>query len=119
MLTIRKEQMAAFARSAVERFEEDLAVSLRDNWPTICARLTEDRLTATIKHGVARAAFYGISSENGIFRYLNLMFLLGIDFDIDPKFEWAASILQDPSLSPSLKLDLLVRLARRHVAGDP
>ncbi|MEM7153896.1 MAG: hypothetical protein AAF799_13690 [Myxococcota bacterium] len=70
-----------------------------------------------IRHGVTRASGYGIESELGICRYLNLMFVFGRDFDRNPRLSWAREILDGARIHRSLsRIDHLCHEAEAHLA---
>jgi hypothetical protein len=48
-----------------------------------------------IRTGVERALSYGIDREADVARYISIMYTLGHDFDADPRYRWAAEILND------------------------
>jgi hypothetical protein len=113
MLKIRPEQMQAFQEAASHQFEEDIIGYLLEYWSRKCEQLGPVRLRESIRHGLRRAQAYGLTSQQDILRYINLMFLLGHDFDRDPRFFWAHSILNDPNLGATEKLDGLSARALR------
>jgi len=110
MLKIYPEQTDAFAQASVRDFEARMVRHLRRFFLEECRGLGEDGLLATIRHGVSRAASYGIVSEHDVALYLNLTMALGRDFDRDPLLPWAGAILTEPALTePWLKMGRLYR----------
>jgi hypothetical protein len=68
-----------------------------------------------IQYGIKRAASYGIQLENDVRKYIEVMLLLGPDFDKDPKYPWATSILTDKNLTdPKVKADRVYETARKN-----
>lgn len=107
MLTIRSEQMTAFNEHALRQFVERVLRDLRKCWPDEVAELGEKETRAWIAHGIERAGAYDIITQRGMYRYINLMMMLGPDFDDDPDLPWARPILEAPELSETRKLDRL------------
>jgi hypothetical protein len=91
---------AAWMQCACElrRFEDDLIAHFRDRLPGHMEQLGDDGAREAIRHGVVRAAGYGIVREPGVAAYVKLMFVLGPDFDRDPRLGWAEAILASPDV---------------------
>jgi hypothetical protein len=112
MLTIRKEQMEAFREARFERLVERVAKHLRDTLPDAYTFFGKETVRSSAKKAVSRCRRYSVNVEYDVFRYFNLMFVLGFDFDTDSGCPWAASILNDPMLTGTVKMDLLNSEAR-------
>lgn len=95
MLVIRPSQMHALGEPRRKRLRQELAGSLRKHWPEECAALGEAGLMERVRLGVERGRRYGLQEARDFARYLNLMFLLGEEFDTDPRYPWAAAFLKD------------------------
>jgi hypothetical protein len=96
MLKIRKEQQKVFAAREVQDFEDRMWGHLGVLFPAYCATLGEAAVRRLIRHGIARAARYGIVSEKGL--------------------PWAAEILTARAVkSPHLRADLLFDTALEHL----
>ena len=107
MLKIYDDQAEAFTRAARRDFEDRMAAHLRRFFPHEGRILGDAGLRDTIRHGVARAATYGVVSEHDVAWYLNLMMALGREFDADPLLPWAHAILTGAELP-----DAPTRMAR-------
>jgi hypothetical protein len=105
MLIIRAEQMAALVAAGVER---GAIAHLRNCIPDICATLSEQELRDIVRWARKRCRRYGVERDYDFFRYLNLMFMFGFEFDVDPQYGWAARTLTAKGLHPSAKIDLLM-----------
>ena len=112
MLVIRAEQICAFESAARGRLEDDAADRLRLHWTSKCESMGTAALYDAVRDGIERATSYGVDFRSGIFRFLNVIFLLGPDFDRGEQGQWARQILSDEALAPALKIDLLVRNAK-------
>ena len=98
LLKLRKEQMEALRHSASRNFEDRISRHLNRFFPAQCGKSgAEETLREAIRYGIKQAKDYGIVTQRGICKYLNVMFVFGRDFDKNPDFPWASKILQNPS----------------------
>ena len=102
MLTIRDAQIELLGREPRARFEADLARHLRRYFPHECER---GDVAGFVRIGIERAAAHGFNTRYETALYLNLMAMLGVEFDEDPQMPWAARGLDDLSIpSPCARL---------------
>jgi hypothetical protein len=114
MLTIRKEQMAAFGPLGKKVFEDRIVAHLKKCFPEQSEALGDAKVRETIQYGTQRAAAYRIVSERDVCKFIDLMILYGRDFDKDPNLPWAQSILNSQAIrSPSTKVDRLFKAAKK------
>jgi hypothetical protein len=97
-LRIRLEQIEAFNAVAAKRFEDVALSHVSEFAPKLTAVLGADRTRAVVRLGIQRASTYGFRASGPVHLFLDLMFLLGAEFDTDPQYPWAAAILNDPSI---------------------
>jgi len=110
LLRIREISFEDFDRSPSPNAGSVAVVQLREIWPHKCRQLGEPVLRRLITEGMKTARSYNITSERGVVLYTALMFLLGSGFDKDPQFPWAASILNDESITnEAAKVDRLYK----------
>jgi hypothetical protein len=95
MLIIRDSQLQAFASAPRRRFEMLLSNHLRRSFPHECEL---GDVTEFVGFGIGRAEYHGCETELDIALYLNLMMMLGCDFDQDPQIPWAEQQLDDLSV---------------------
>lgn len=93
MLTIRPEQLEIFAELEERKFEKWMLTHLLTFFPDKCGTTGNVELQGTIRHGIKRAAAYGVTSKAGVCKYIDLMVVFGSNFDADPRFPWAGQIL--------------------------
>jgi len=110
MLTIRPAQIKVFSQTEVAKFEEWMIVHLKKYFPVQCRAAGEQQLRTIIRTGIDRATVYEISSQRDVCKYIDLMVVLGRDFDTDRRFPWAAEILAKRCDSTS-KMSALFELA--------
>ena len=111
-LTIRKAQLDALGTAALR---DSLGKALREHWPALAERLGEESVGYFAEQAIERCARYGLSERRDHFRYLNVMALLGADFDEEQP--WAREILEAPKLRGSARLDRLVETIQLKAAG--
>ena len=91
MLTIRKEQMAVFAEAMIKDFEGRMLAHLREHFPRQYDSAGESEMREMIRYGIGRAATYDIREERDVCKYIDLMVVLGRDFDRE--VQWARALL--------------------------
>jgi len=80
-------------------------------YPQVCSALEESSIRASVETALQKRATYRFDSEETFFAYLDLMYLLGFDFDRDADKEWVRGTLTDFDLGARTRL-LLVDEAR-------
>jgi hypothetical protein len=115
MLVIRQEQIEVFRQYVFRQFEDRVFAHFAAVFPQEFNKLGETGAREIIRAGIDRAGNYGFVSEYDMARYIELMFMVGEDFDENSDRSWAAEILnQDSYDSPSSKMDDLFRAAANH-----
>ncbi|HEY3442005.1 MAG TPA: hypothetical protein VGK29_14685 [Paludibaculum sp.] len=69
-----------------------------------------------VEAAIRRAASYGMVTEAGITVFLDTMLQLGVSFDDDPQYVFAARVLRDPGLSEAARARMLSAKVERHTA---
>jgi hypothetical protein len=110
--TIRTEQLAALQGMLELQLADRAAAYVRGEYPATCAALDEPTIRASVQTALAKGAPYRFESEETIFAYLDLMYLLGFDFDLNPRCAWVRETLTDFDLGARTRLLLLVEQAR-------
>lgn len=100
--------MAILARMGERAAEERALKHLRRCVPQTCESMPETTLREIVARGHALANRYGFRDEFDFFRYLNLMFVLGFDFDTDARYPWAARSLNRQDMTGRPKMDALM-----------
>jgi len=94
MLTIRKEQFQEFKQNALKSFEQEMLIHLKNYAPELFHIRGKCCFLEVIMAGIRRAEYYKFSNCGPTRLYIESMFTLGFDFDTDPQFPWAATILK-------------------------
>jgi hypothetical protein len=106
MLRIRKEQMDELAKVSLGNFESGMVEHVKRFFPKYHDVMGEPAVRKTIRYGVDRAEAYGFTIERDVCQYINLMFLLGSDFDTDIQLPGLAAIFEDTSIKePGERMD--------------
>lgn len=104
MLKIRKEQYEEMGKISLKRFEDSMVEHIREFFPEQYDALGESVVRKVIEYGVDRAEAHGFETEPDVNMYIDLMLLLGSNFDTDPQLPWAAEdeSIEDESMAESV-----------------
>jgi hypothetical protein len=118
--TIRDEQLAAFHAELERQLAGRAFAYLRRQYPAACAALGDAAVRRSIETALQKRIPYRFESEETVFAWLDLMYLLGLDFDTDPdpRFEWVRQRLTDFDLGARTRLLLLVEEVRADLASS-
>lgn len=114
MLVIRKSQMDEFTKFELKKFEDSVVLHLRQDLPEKVKGLPEETLRDIIQRGISVAEDYGIRIEDDVKRYIDLMFILGQDFDTSEESIWAGELLKKEEMEPEGRLDKIFELLEGH-----
>ena len=95
MLVLRKEQVDQLQQAAKRRRADAILVSLAGFSSPCFKTLDEAQRRAVIRIGMDRAEAHGLTSRDAVRFYLELMLLLGSQFDTDPQYPWAGQMLAE------------------------
>ena len=109
MLLIRESQMQALSGLRRSAFIVRCEAHLRANFAA-CAAMSSRELRTMVEQGTARAMSYGIEAERDVCKFLNLIAVLGRDFDL--RLHWARKTLASGA-GPRLRLNRLYEQAIR------
>lgn len=116
MLKISKEQMEAFQQAALKDYEDQMVEHLKKFTPKHSEVIGEPGLRRVIQLGMDRAKNYGLTNRGPVRFYIEMMFMLGSDFDTDPQLPWAGEILDDTTISDqTVRADLLYDKAMDYI----
>jgi hypothetical protein len=107
MLHIRKEQYEELGKISLKRFEDSMVEHIKEFFPENYDALGEAVVRNVIKYGVDRVEAHGFETEPDANMYIDLMFLLGSNFDTDPQLPWVATILEDESMDDTGRIERL------------
>ena len=104
--------MAVFEQAALKRFEDEMLEHIKTYFPNHWRIIGETQLRKVIQYSVSQAEQYGLTTQREVCLYLNLMLLLGSDFDTDVQLPWAEEVLMDEMI-----IDPYVRIERLYEEG--
>ena len=110
-MQIRKEQMDAFEDKERKAFEEEMIPHVRKVFPNEFRDMGEAQVRELVRAGFDKTTEYEIVTKRDRAGYIDLMFVLGRDFDTDKP--WAQEILRETDLAPCDRLDQV-----RYKAGE-
>ncbi len=111
-MLIRDEQMNSLSRYSTEQFLDRVFKHVLEMFPEGVAEIGESGVHQILSTGVARASEYGFTTEYDVVRFVDLMFVFGMDFDQDASLPALSEILSDESYdSATDKMDDLVEVA--------
>ena len=89
-----------------------MVAHLKEFFPEECQNIGEPGVRETIQYGIEQAESHSILTEQHVCKYIDLMFALGRDFEIDPALPWVREILSDETMAdPGERVDRLCSLA--------
>jgi hypothetical protein len=116
MFKLRKEHLAAFEAQVANLFVTRVQAHVKAVWPAECAELGDPGVASTVQSLVQRAAAAGLTSESDMVRFVDLGFLLALDFDTNPAAAWTRPILTDRTLAPSARIERLYQRMEQEFA---
>ena len=97
-MIIRRDQFDAFDAGSRERFVNDAVAHVTGFAPKHVEVLGPEATTNAVRIGIDRARQYGFVHSGPVHFFLDLMYVLGSEFDTDPQYPLAAQILKDPTI---------------------
>ena len=97
MLTIRKDQMAVLAEAQLVALA---ATQARTHFAAACTELGSG-FNSELRARVRAAKRYNLVEDRDVLLFVALTFALGPDFATDPRYPWAAGILNAGPAVPS------------------
>jgi hypothetical protein len=107
MLVIRTEQMDAFKKAGLRRFEDTMVIHLFQFSQRHCEAIGEEKVREVIRLGIHQANKYKLTNRGPVRFYIEIMFLFGSFFDTDPQIPWAAEILNIQVTDQIKRADIL------------
>lgn len=102
MMLVRAQQLEAFRAAAEQQFIDEMVAHFRRFSPPLFRTLGDEAAECAVRRGVARAVDFGFTKRGPIRLFLELEWLFGTGFDIDPQIPWAGEVLAEPSLGDEM-----------------
>ena len=110
MLIIKPDQLRVFEAALSENFVRRAHAHVQQFFPGVTERVGAANMPKIIQATIARAAEYGISSEQDICTFLDLAIAFGWNFDRERA--WAVKCLSEPGYGePATRVNLLFAAA--------
>jgi hypothetical protein len=91
--------MRVFEEARLPDFEDYMVEHLKEFSPFFSESLGQAAMRSVINAGMERAKKHGFTYRGPVRFYIETAILLGIDFDTDPQYPWAAKLLDDATLT--------------------
>lgn len=117
MLIIRSQHKAAFGQAVGRNLECSLLTHAKRAFGPPVAEMGEPAARALVRKAIAQAERHGIVQAYEVCRYLDMMFLLGEDFDADAALPWTREILDREGMTETDKMDRLCEHVARFRDG--
>ena len=114
MLTVRQQQMDSLSAYMTRQFEDRTLAHLRSDKAAQIQGQSEGQLRATIRRGIERAGYYGITLEPDVQRYIDLMVRCGAEFDAAAATRWAGTELRKRAVPARKRLDAIEQRLESH-----
>ncbi|NJO18601.1 MAG: hypothetical protein HC877_23610 [Thioploca sp.] len=116
MLKIRPTHIEAFEQAALKHFEDKMLEHIKTYFSNHWRVIGELQLRKVIQYSVKQANQYDLTTQREVCLYLNLMLLLGSDFDTDIQLPWAKEVLKEKTIiDPSVRIEQLYDVAMDHL----
>jgi hypothetical protein len=117
MLTIRDEQLRLLETSVDDRMCAEAVRHIREAIPEVYGELGEEQVRGSVALARAKSVEYGFDSWAAVVGYLDVMYILGFEFDEDPRYPWASEILQEFDRPNEERLAQLLQMAMQTAAA--
>jgi hypothetical protein len=117
MLQIRQAQWNVLSAVETKNFESLMAEHLHHFFPRQFKATGEAAVYELIRTGIRLAASHDIKNRRDVCKYIDLMVVLGLHFDLDPRFPWVAEVLNRKQDS-NLRMRSLIEHAKYHLTRD-
>jgi hypothetical protein len=117
VLTIRNEQVVAFAKALRKSFEDRLTSHIAAEYPKQYEGWGEQGTRRLVLAGIDKAAAHGIAAEGAVAVLIELMVETGSGFERSPDRKWVHNILAHPALPGDAKVDAIQKRIRSRTQG--
>jgi hypothetical protein len=107
MLRIQRNQLEAFVTVESSRFEADATAHVREYFPNHHRIFGDHKIRQLSRHAITRAARHGFVTRRDVLQFLNVMLMLGGNFDEDLQLPWASDLLRKPRARSTDRLSSL------------
>ncbi len=119
MLTLRTDQMKAFADVQRDQFIASTLQTIKEKHPLHCQPMGRDEMRALVVRGIERGERHAISNRKLLRAFIELTVAFGQNFEHSQRSEWANEVLNDPSLPPAFKVRMIEERLFSDTKGRP
>jgi hypothetical protein len=102
-MIIRDTQFEALQSETQATAEKELVEHCREYAPRLFQAAGEAGVREAVRLGLKRSKAYGFTDHPQVRFYIDMMLVLGSDFDTDPQYPWASETLQDSYSKPHVR----------------
>jgi hypothetical protein len=110
-MKIRPEQMAALGKDRLDELVATAAAMVTIRYPEVAYHRTPEELDGLVRGYIDEAMRFGLTSERGALKYIEVRIELREDMMHSAKLEWIREILSDAELGEADKLARIDHLA--------
>ncbi len=111
VLFIRESQMEAFAQPARQRLIDSAVERIFTLLPEVRDGMDRSEVEDSVRLAMSKSASYGVTDWPDVIRYLDVMYMLGFEFDQDLRYAWAPPILTGAGTAGAEKMTKLTEMA--------
>jgi hypothetical protein len=108
VLTIRQDQLEAFRRYHLQKFEDEMVEHSKVFAPPLCKVIGDQQVRVAVHAAIRKANAYGFTNKGPIRLFVEMMYLCGSAFDTDPQYAAVGEVLRSPT-------DQMVRAEQIHL----
>ncbi len=103
-MVIRQQQIEAFATALRDDYVRRMALMVSRDFTCFKAHVLPE-LEELVRQAISDAKSYGVTLESDTTLYIRLQAILGVRFDINPRFDWVSQVLQNGNLDGTEKMN--------------
>ncbi len=115
MIAVSAKDIAASENQQIRHFQQSLSPYLLERFSSANYQLAPQNTKAFVDRHFSQAKHYGFETTRDIRSFIELSFVLGVNFEKDPQLAWASQILLNPQYSPWEKITKLQKRAQFHL----
>jgi hypothetical protein len=115
MLKIRQNQLDRFREELSTGYENAVLAHLEKCFPAKLDSMGEPRARDLIRLGIDRARRYGFTTQRLVCKFIDLLFVLDVNFDVD--LAWASATLAQCDLIAEQRMQSLISQAMNYLSA--
>lgn len=107
MFVLKNQQIEVYKEIALKNFEDKMLNHIKEFFPNHFNMIPEDCIREIIQLGYEKAKGYGFTTQRNVCLYINIMLVVGSNFDVDPMYSWVSTHLVDSGDYPNVRMNRL------------